>query len=449
MSVSPTCANTIAKVKRNAVRVGGVNGIRALSRALGIVVDDSADVVKCDEFAGQVEGFGIHLSEAEKAALFKWLDRSAEGILCPAEFVAALRHVDSPLRRSLVHRVVNVFRKDAQGNIRVAEIRRRFRPERHPLVLRGEKSADEVGQQLADSFSDDGNPSGAVSIAELEQYFAGLSAVVDTDERFAALLRGCWDLPHFDREVTKEMSLQPDSDTGLSVHLTVDEKTQVLLRATVKKALGDTFDAHARQLLQSAAGLRAVGLALRSIDAEKTGFVGRSEFFEALAQVRLYVERPEVFQMMDVNQNGTIDYMWYLHAVAGELPPARRLAAERLWKRVPTDDENCVELSWLHKNFVTHSPDELSVFFDAWDQRRATGAKEAGGRPRVTAFEFLNEWLVPVSARIAKDADFAAHLTATWPADLNNESSNRASPLASTVDRKNATGKSSTLGRTK
>jgi hypothetical protein len=420
MSISPVCANAIAKVKRNAVRLGGVNGIRALSRALGITADDSEDVVKCAAFVASLTAHGIHLSDAEQAALWKWLDRTAEGIICPAEFVAALRHIDSPLRRSMVTRVLGTFDRDGQGNIKINDIQQRYRAERHPQVLRGEASVEDAEKHLFESFNSEGNPSGKVSSAEVQQYFAGLSAVVDTDDRFCAILRGCWCLPHFNASVTQDLSMAPDSDTGLSCQLGVEEKTRVLLRATVRKAVTDTFAAHTKQLIGHAAGFRAVGLSLRRADPESTGFVDRDLFFEALAQARLYAERPEVLDVLDVNRDGTFDYLWYLHAIVGELPPARRLAAERLWNRVPTDAEDYAELAWLHKNFVTHSADNLSVFFDSWDQRKATGSKN-GGKPRISAFEFINEWLIPMSHTIQKDADFAKALAATFPASLNGQ----------------------------
>ena len=420
MSISPACQNAIAKVKRNAVRISGVNGIRALSRCIGINDDYSAEFVKCTFFVSRLESFGIHLSDAEQAALWQWLDRTAEGIVCPAEFITALRHIESPYRRSMVSRVLKSFRRDEEGNISTVDIRGRFAADRHPQVIRGEKTEKEVREHIDIVFSTDANSTGSISPSELEQYFAGLSAIVDTDERFAAILRGCWCLLHFNESVTWRMSREPDGDTGLSCHLTADEKNQVLLRATRHKALNDTISAHRLYLIRQRAGFRALGTALRRADEQMTGFVSKTDFFEALASVRLYADQKDLFDILDVNDDNTLDYDWYMHQIVGELPPARRLAAERLWREMPLDRDGCVDLIWFHKHYVALDATELSTFYDAWDQRHASASPL--GDKRVSEFEFTGEWLVPISARIVKDVDFTKKLDMNWP--LQNSHSN-------------------------
>lgn len=413
--MSPACEAVIAKAKRNAIRISGVNGIRALSRALNITVDDSADMVKTTTFVAQLNEFGIHLNEREQLSLSQWLDRTAEGIICPTEFIAALRHIDNPQRRSLVYRVVSTFDKDPEGNVALESVRRRFVAAEHPQVLCGEMSADEVQQHFESVFSVEANPSGIVSVSEFEQYCSALSAVIDSDERFAAMMRGCWQLPHFDANVTRDLATSKGGPTGLSCHMSVGHKSLVLLTATMRKALDDTIAVHRKTLLMHSAGFRALGCALRKADPADSGFVSRSDFLEALASVRLYVELEAVFNPMDVNRDGSIDYLWYLAALVGELAPARKLMAERLWRSLPTDRTNCVDLQWLHKHYVTHSSDELSLFYDTWDQRKA---RKVQGVCVVSAFEFVNEWLVPLSVNTAKDVQFEKSLKEHWPEGL-------------------------------
>ena len=150
--------------------------------------------------------------------------------------------------------------------------------------------------------------------------------------------------------------------------------------------------------------------------ADGNGFVTRRDFAAAIGSVRLYLEHEPVLDTLDVNGDGTIDYFWYLCALVGELSAARRLMVERLWKKLPVNKKNMVEISWLHKNYVAEAGHELSMFLDAWDTRKATGGA-AMGVGVASRFEVLNEWMVPVSVKTGYDTAFESYLTQHWPLD--------------------------------
>jgi hypothetical protein len=416
MSLTPACENVIAKVKRSAIRIGGANGIRALSRALGITVDDSPDVVPHAAFVAALGGFGIALTAADQAPLWQWLDRQAEGTICPTEFITALRTIGSAFRRALVMRVLDSLPRDGAGNVAIAYLLGRFDASVHPAVVLGELSEADVEEHIHAVFGEAGNPNGAISCQEVEQYFSGLSAVIDLDERFAAVLRGCWRLDGFLPEQTALLCHATGALNGLAAAQPVATKERVLLKATMGKVLDDTIAAHRAALLQTSAGFRAVGCALRKADVSQTGFVSRADFVSAIGSVRLYLEHAPVLELLDTNANGTTDYVWYLAALVGELSAARRLMVERLWKKLPVNGKNMVTLSWLHKNYVAEPGQELSRFLDAWDARRATGAAD-GGVAVASRFELLNEWMVPVSAKTSYDAAFESYLAQHWPVE--------------------------------
>ena len=408
--------NVVAKLKRNAVRIGGVNGVRALSRALGVAHgnDSSSEAVATSKAVASIAEFGVSLTDAEVKAFSAWLDRDAEGIIRPSELLAALRHIDNPLRRSLVNRACEMLPKDADGMVATSVLLARLDAGLHPQVVCGEISENDVSEHFDRCFGAASNPTGTISVPELQQYFAGLTAVVDADARFAAIVRGCWHLPHFDDIATRALASAADANPALATNMSVADRESVLLAATMEKALADTVAHHRKTLIQSAPGMRALGCALRSRDPAGTGFLSQDDFLDALKAVRLYVSHLPVLSLLDANQDGSVDYRHYQCALVGELAPPRRVMAERLWRSFPANKRDEVEVSWLHKRFAAQSGEELNHFLEAWDLRTASGAPE---RAVCTSFEFVNEWLVPMSERVQKDSLFEKFLGERWSLD--------------------------------
>jgi len=137
-------------------------------------------------------------------------------------------------------------------------------------------------------------------------------------------------------------------------------------------------------------------------------------FLDALKSVRLYVSHQPVLALLDANADGTVDYRHYLCAVVNELPPPRRVMAERLWASFAVNKNDEVDVSYLHRRFAAQSGDELNHFLDAWDMRSATGAPD---RAVCGRFEFVNEWMVPLGSHIGKDALFEKFLQERWALD--------------------------------
>eukprot|EP00758_Cryptobia_borreli_P003453 Tbor_TRINITY_DN3754_c0_g1::TRINITY_DN3754_c0_g1_i1::g.2398::m.2398 len=475
---------TIAKVRRLTLLLNGENGIRGLSRAFNVMDDDGNQKLTKEEFSTGMKKIGINLSTDEVKAVWAYFDRNADGEITTTEFITALRGGLNPLRRSHVYRVFDMFDKNSDGSISVDDMRRRFDASRHPAVIKGQLTADEVLEKFHNSFDNETNPDGIITKQEFEQYYAGVSSSIDNDDYFMAILRGCWRLPGTNDDATFTMAVEaqggdirmeamksnptaltetlkssiPDSkqlkailsgtidlktlksmkkptttttlkamptttttstyDSGIEgqgrtwgVHSfgtaqNIYEKEELIDMITKKSSFDELIKHHRDVMLSHKMGFRGVGRLLRKCDVNNSKYISQADFIECLRQNRLYVEDRTLFKFLDTNLNGSIDYDLYLHLIMGELPPARQLLMEQLWRRLPTDAQNRTDLSIIHRTYQAPDGITLNTFLSAWDARLVPDGK--------VRFTELLEWIIPFSEKTPSDGVFENIIKSQW-----------------------------------
>lgn len=94
-------------------------------------------------------------------------------------------------RQQLVLAAFKVFDADGSGVIELNDIQQRYNADRHPAVLSGEKTKDEVFREFLDTF-DGGEKDGKVFPNEFIRYYANVSASIDDDDYFELMIRNAW-----------------------------------------------------------------------------------------------------------------------------------------------------------------------------------------------------------------------------------------------------------------
>jgi len=79
------------------------------------------------------------------------------------------------------------------GKITLADIKAHYNAKKHPEVIAGKKTEDEVLAEFLNTF-DSRHPDGIVTKEEFEHYYADMSASVDTDDYWAAMMQSAWKL---------------------------------------------------------------------------------------------------------------------------------------------------------------------------------------------------------------------------------------------------------------
>lgn len=399
----------IARMKRLVLRKGGENGIRSLSRTLGIANDEGgATTVDQKTLVAALAEYGVAFDADDLKALWTFFDRSGLGWMDPAELITALRCGVSPYRRTLIERAWDALPKEKDGAVALTNLLRAFQAAGHPSVVQGQRTAAAVQQDFATSFSLQTNPDGFITVQEFEQHYVAVSASYVVDDAFAALVRGCWKVTGADDYFTKTLSAQDNTfNESFSATQSLGAKQDISGNMLRRQQFETLVGQHRKALFAAKGGVRGVGRLFRLHDsASRSKYLSTEVFLEALWQNRLYVEDKSLLTFLDTNNDNTVDYACYLNLLIGEFPPARRLLLERLWKAFPTDKTNRAELSSVLRNFVAPDVTALNNFLEAWDKKFVpTGKVEA---------KELEEWYASLSAKTALDSVFEQIVQAEW-----------------------------------
>ncbi len=95
-------------------------------------------------------------------------------------------------RKSLVKRAFQKLDKDGDGVVRMNDIKFFYNARKHPKVLSGEKTEDEVLKEFLNTF--DTNKDGTLTLEEFEHYYHNVSASIDTDAYFSLMMFNAWKL---------------------------------------------------------------------------------------------------------------------------------------------------------------------------------------------------------------------------------------------------------------
>eukprot|EP01062_Namystynia_karyoxenos_P059235 TRINITY_DN50683_c0_g1_i1.p1 TRINITY_DN50683_c0_g1~~TRINITY_DN50683_c0_g1_i1.p1 ORF type:complete len:352 (+),score=129.41 TRINITY_DN50683_c0_g1_i1:88-1056(+) len=183
----------VEKVKAACAR-RGANGIRGLQRCFRIMDDNHSLTLSPEELASGLMDYGIVLSKQEQKQLAAAFDRNGDGLVSINEFLATVRGGLKGRRLEVVREAFAKFDRDGSGKIDVADLHGVYDASRHPKVLSGEQTEEEVLESMLATFDSQTNPDGVVTRDEFEAYYAGLSASIDSDDYFELMMRNTWKL---------------------------------------------------------------------------------------------------------------------------------------------------------------------------------------------------------------------------------------------------------------
>lgn len=99
----------------------------------------------------------------------------------------------SPARQEVVDQAFVKFDKDESGVVTSEDLRGVYDCSRHPKVISGQMTEDQVFVQFLKNFGDK-NGDGKISRAEWNDHYSAVSASIDNDEHFVQLMKTAWRL---------------------------------------------------------------------------------------------------------------------------------------------------------------------------------------------------------------------------------------------------------------
>lgn len=85
-------------------------------------------------------------------------------------------------------------RMDRTGNgvVTIEDLQGVYRVNKHPRYLSGEMTEAQIFREFLDSFDASSHKDGQVTFEEFLDYYAGVSASIDTDIYFDCMMRQSW-----------------------------------------------------------------------------------------------------------------------------------------------------------------------------------------------------------------------------------------------------------------
>ena len=187
----PDVKSLLLRLKRELRKRGG-EGLIAINRKFKIMDDDGSGTLSLAEFKKAMGEMNLPDTGLELKALFEHFDADGSGLVTHEEFLQGVRDPLTPRRLALVRQAFGAIDRDGSGVVEPGEIADRYDASRHPDVLAGTKTADEVYAQFLATFDVGGEVDGKVTAREFENYYTNVGASIDADDYFELMIRNAW-----------------------------------------------------------------------------------------------------------------------------------------------------------------------------------------------------------------------------------------------------------------
>ena len=136
---------------------------------------------------------GCPLNHDEISELFSMFDKNGDGVLDLNEFLYGVRGEMNEVRKPIVLAAFAKFDNDGSGKISKDDLKGTYDCSRHPKVISGQMTEDQVLDKFMNSFGDTDNDH-MINDTEWMYYYSCVSANIDNDDEFILMMTNAWKL---------------------------------------------------------------------------------------------------------------------------------------------------------------------------------------------------------------------------------------------------------------
>lgn len=168
--------------------------------------DNNSKSLDSYEFTKAMTDYMLGFTEQEIKKLFSYFDFDRSGYIEFDEFIRAIRGPMNPHRKKIVLQAFRKLDKDGNGWIDISDIRGVYNAVKHPDVLSGKKSEDQILSEFLETFEtahsmrNNQAPDHVVTKEEFEEYYNNISASIEDDAYFTTMMNNSWKLTDESRQ---------------------------------------------------------------------------------------------------------------------------------------------------------------------------------------------------------------------------------------------------------
>uniref|UniRef100_A0A8D0H1D6 EF-hand domain-containing protein n=1 Tax=Sphenodon punctatus TaxID=8508 RepID=A0A8D0H1D6_SPHPU len=187
------CDDPMAKLRARCLARGAA-GIKGLARFFRIMDDNKSKSLELEEFLKGLSDAGVQLESGEGQKIFSLCDKDGSGTLNLDEFLEALRPPMSSARKQIIGDAFHKLDKTRDGVVTVEDLQGVYNGRAHPKYRSGEWTEEQVFRSFLDSLDSPEDKDGKVTAEEFLNYYSGVSASIDDDDYFVAMMKSSWKL---------------------------------------------------------------------------------------------------------------------------------------------------------------------------------------------------------------------------------------------------------------
>ena len=422
----------------------GARGIIGIQRQFKIMDDDNSHSLSLSEFKKGCRDFGVDFPETEITRLYNTIDRDRSGVIDYDELIRAIRGPMNPNRKRIVKQAWAKLDRDNSGIIDINDLRGVYSAKSHPDVRSRKKTEDEILGEFLETFETHHNISDLsrrdrkVSMEEFEEYYNNVSASIDNDQYFELMMTNAWKLGTQSQqksgwagEVPFAGQRRTDNRPGPPYGVTqgpADYSTSSKPKPMTPGGPVDALMQNLRDKLASRGARGFIGMArqFKIMDDDNSKCLNLAEFLKGLRDFRININEDDgrrLFNYMDADKSGEIDYEEFVHWVRGPMNNNRKQLVGQAFSKLDKNGNGIVELddikgvynASMHPDVRAGKKTEdeiLCEFLDTFETHHAM-FKENTRDFRVTLEEFL-EYYSHVSASIDDDRYFELMMKNSW-----------------------------------